>query len=66
MIAGVFVGLDGELAVGIINLAEIVDAGIRLGTRPGFGKIGDGDGGQQPNDRHNNHDFHKRESQSAM
>lgn len=44
-----------------VNLAEVVDASIALGSAAGFDEVGDRDGGEQADDRHNDHDFNECE-----
>jgi len=45
-----------------INLAEVVDASIRLGGCPRFHKVRNGDGRQEADDGHDDHDFHQGEA----
>ena len=44
-----------------VNLFKIIDAGRFLGVFTRFHKAGDGDGGQEADDGHNDHDFDERE-----
>lgn len=45
-----------------INLPQVVDAAIGLGHGPGPHEVGNGDRGKQPDNGHNDHDFHQREA----
>jgi len=45
-----------------VNLAEVVDASIRLRGRTGFHKVRNRDRRQQADDGHNDHDFNERET----
>jgi len=45
-----------------INLAEVVNAGILLRGRTRFDEVRNRDGGQQADDRHNDHDFYQRKA----
>jgi len=53
------------LLLGGINLAEIVDAAVLLGRIARPDEVGDGDGGQQADDGHNDHDFDERKARLA-
>ena len=55
-------GLKCPLLLGAVNLAQVVDASILLRQSPGVDKIGKGDCSQQSDDSHDNHEFHKRET----
>jgi hypothetical protein len=48
-----------------VNLAEVVDAGVLLGGGACFHEVGDGDGRQEADDGHDDHDFHQRETALA-
>ena len=55
-------GFQGPLLLGTVDLAQVVDAGVLLRGRAGAHEVGDGDGGQQADDGHHDHDFHQREA----
>ncbi len=50
------------MLLGAVNLPQVVDAGGLLGLEPRAHEVGDGDGRQQPDDGHDDHDFHEREA----
>ncbi|MDB6125042.1 MAG: hypothetical protein JWQ71_4035, partial [Pedosphaera sp.] len=55
-------GFQGPLLLGPVQLAQVVDAGVLLRGRAGAHEVGDGDGRQQTDDGHHDHDFHEREA----
>ena len=50
------------MLLGAVNLAEVVDAGVLLGGVAGPNEVRDGDGRQEANDGHHDHDFYEREA----
>ena len=57
----IFALLQSPLLLGRINQSEIGDASIRLGGNAGAHKVWNRDGGQQADNRDNNHNFHEGE-----
>ena len=57
---------QGPLLSGRINLAEVVDAGIGLGSGAGFDEVGNRDGRQEANDGHDDHDLNQRKAALAV
>ncbi len=53
--------LQRPLLTSGIDQAQIVDTGVHLRGRAGAHEVGDGDGGQQTDDRHDDHDFYEGE-----
>lgn len=49
--------LQGPLLFGRVNHAKIVDASIGLRRSAGFHQVRNGDGRQQPDNRHDDHDL---------
>src|SRR4051794_28891235 len=60
--ASALFGLQRPLLLGAVNLAQVIDAGVLLGSGTSFHKVGDRDGGQQSDDCNHDHDFNKREA----
>ena len=54
--------LKRPLLLGAVNLAKVVDAGVHLGLGASLYEVGNGNGRQQADDGHDNHDFNQRES----
>ena len=54
--------LQRPLLLGAINLAQIVDARIHLRGRARAHEVGNGDGGQQTDNRDDDHDFNEGET----
>ena len=52
---------QSPLGFGTVNLTEIVDAGVLLGLATGFDEVGNCDGGQEPDDRDDDHDLDQGE-----
>ena len=65
-IAALFALFQCPLHFGGVNEAEVVEAGVALGSLPGLYKIGKGNRRQQADDGHNNHDFYEREARLAV
>jgi hypothetical protein len=57
--------LQGSLLLGVVNLAQVVNAGILLGRVARPDEVRDRDGGQQADDGDHNHDFHEGEARLA-
>ena len=58
----VFLFFQRPLFLRAINLAEVVDAGVRLCSRTSFHEVRNSDRRQQADDGHNDHDFYERET----
>ena len=56
---------EGPLLHRAINLLEIGDAGVLLGRGARLHEVRDGDGREQTDDGHHDHDFHEREAAFA-
>lgn len=53
---------QGPAGLRSLQLAHVVQTGVRLAGLTGFHKVGDRDSGQHADDRNHNHDFHQGET----
>ena len=58
--------LERPLLDGAVNLTEVVDARILLRSGAGADEVRDGDGGQEADDSHHDHDFDECEALLAI
>ena len=64
-VTGLLAPFERKLVGRRVNLAEVVDAGIRLRGGASFYEVRNRDSRQEANDGHDNHDFHQRKARLA-